>query len=296
MELRHLRYYIAVAEELHFGRAAERLFMSQPPLSQQIRQLEEELETVLLERTSRSVSLTPAGESFLEDARRILAEVDEAAERARAVARGEEGRLHLGFMGHSLMSDFPLCIREFNRQYPRIRMELSENSTTGQLDALSKGDLDVGLISYLHQPLEGLESLSFQREPFVLCMPEGHYLTHLKTVPVKRLDEVPLIMFPRESHPALYDALITGFHDLGISPRIVQDALRIETGRALVAAGMGLSIQPRSASRIQRPGVTYRPLEGPFPEPELRVVWKAGSKTPALKRFLEVVGKFRDEL
>lgn len=294
MELRHLHYFITVAEELHFGRAAKRLNISQPPLSQQVRQLEKELGVTLFARSSRRVALTSEGEAYLVDARDILARVEGATRRVQAVARGEEGLLRVGFMGYALMTGYPQAIREFRQRYPLVRLDLWEFSTAHQLRMIAADELDVGLISCLHGIPMKLESLFFKKEPFMLCLPEGHPLTLLDEVPLARLAGVPLILFPRKAHPNLYDALIASFQAVGVVPDVVQSVARIETGKALVAAGLGCSIHPASVSEAARPGVTYRPLIGELPQPELRVVWKAECEGPALLRFLDEVRLYRD--
>lgn len=296
MELRHLHYFIAVAEELHFGNAAKRLHMSQPPLSQQVRQLEEELGVSLFSRTSRSVALTPEGAAFLEDARDILQRTELAVKRVQAVAKGEEGLLRVGFMGYALMTGYPQAIREFRQRYPKVRLELWEFSTAHQLRMIAADDLDVGLISCVRGVPMKLDSLLFRKEPFMLCIPEGHPLAELEAVPLARLAGVPLILFPRKAHPMLYDALIASFRDAGVVADVVQSVARIETGKALVAAGLGCSIHPASVSAAKRPGVVYRPLIGDMPSPELRVVWKKDNLSAALSLFLEEVRLYRDEV
>ncbi|UZP67355.1 LysR substrate-binding domain-containing protein [Desulfovibrio mangrovi] len=296
MELRHLHYFIAVAEELHFGNAAKRLHMSQPPLSQQVRQLEEELGVSLFSRTSRSVALTPEGAAFLEDARDILQRTELAVKRVQAVANGEEGLLRVGFMGYALMTGYPQAIREFRQRYPKVRLELWEFSTAHQLRMIAADELDVGLISCVRGVPMKLDSLLFRKEPFMLCIPEGHPLAELEAVPLARLAGVPLILFPRKAHPMLYDALIASFRNAGVVAEVVQSVARIETGKALVAAGLGCSIHPASVSAAMRPGVVYRPLIGDMPSPELRVVWKKDNLSAALSLFLEEVRLYRDEV
>jgi len=295
MEIRHLHYFVAVAEELHFGKAARRLHMSQPPLSQQIRQLEEELGVSLFRRTSRSVSLTPEGDALLVDAREIMQRMEQAVKRVQAVSRGEEGLLRVGFMGYALMTGYPQAIRAYKQCYPKVRMELWEFSTAHQLRMIAADDLDVGLISCVRGVPMKLDSLLFRKEPFMLCLPEGHPLAELDAVPLERLEGVPLILFPRKAHPILYDALIASFRDAGVVADVVQSVARIETGKALVAAGLGCSIHPASVSASIRPGVVYRPLLGDMPSPELRVVWKKDNPAPSLKLFLEEVRRYRDE-
>ncbi len=294
METRLLKYFVAVAEELHFGRAAQRLHMSQPPLSQQIRLLEEQLGTPLLHRTSRKVCLTREGEALLEDARDILARLDAAARRVQAMAQGEEGWLRVGFMGYALMTGYPQAIRAFRQRYPKVRLDLWEYSTAHQLRMIASDELDVGLISCLRGVPMQLESLFFKREPFMLCLPEGHPLAERESVPLEMLDGEPLVLFPRKAHILLHDALMESFRAVGVVPDVVQSVARIETGKALVAAGLGCSIHPASVGNVRRPGVVYRPLVGELPRPELRVVWKKSGEGAALLHFLQEVRRFRD--
>ncbi|MFV0349703.1 MAG: LysR substrate-binding domain-containing protein [Halodesulfovibrio sp.] len=295
MEIRHLHYFVTVAEELHFGKAARRLHISQPPLSQQIRQLEDELGVSLFRRTSRSVALTPEGEALLVDARDIMQRMDQAVKRVQAVARGEEGLLRVGFMGYALMTGYPQAIREFRQRCPKVRMELWEYSTAHQLRMIAADELDVGLISCLRGVPMRLESLLFRKEPFLLGIPQGHALAELDAVPLAKLAGVPLILFPRKQHPLLYDALIASFRNAGVVAEVVQSVARIETGKALVAAGLGCSIHPASVSAETRPGMVYRPILGDMPSPELRVVWKKDNPAPSLKLFLDEVRRYRDD-
>jgi DNA-binding transcriptional LysR family regulator len=285
VELRQLRYFVAVAEELHFRRAAARLHISQPPLSQQIAALEEELGVRLLERTRRRVELTPAGETFLRDARATLAELDVAVSAARAIAAGQEGVLRVGFVGSALLSIVPATVQRFRRTRPGAEIELRERSTVEQLRAVSTGLVDVGLV---RPPIEADETLHTEvvlRERTVAALPEGHPLAQLRRVPLRRLAAEPLVLFPRRQAPGYHDLLIGRLAATGVTPHVVQYAPEMMTIIGLVAAGIGVSPVPASLSRLAIDGVTYRPLNG-APDTELVAVTRAAEHSPLVSAFL----------
>jgi len=208
MELRQLRYFVAVAEELHFRRAAERLHISQPPLSQQIRALEDELGFALLIRTRRRVELTPAGEAFLRDARALLGELDGAVATARRIDAGQTGRLRIGFVGSALLSIVPGTVERFRASRPGVAIELRERSTVDQLRAVSAGVIDVGLVRPPIDDESGLRAEIVLRERTVAALPTAHPLAALARVPLRRLAVEPLVLFPREQAPGFHDLLI----------------------------------------------------------------------------------------
>ena len=285
MELRQLRYFVAVAEELHFRRAAARLHISQPPLSQQIAALESELGVRLLERTRRRVELTPAGEAFLRDARATLAELDVAVSTARSIDAGQEGVLRVGFVGSALLSIVPTTVQQFRRSRPGAEIELRERSTVEQLRAVSTGLVDVGLV---RPPIEADESLHTEvvmRERTVAAIPEGHPLAELRRVPLRRLAAEPLVLFPRRQAPGYHDLLIGRLAATGVTPHVAQYAPEMMTIIGLVAAGIGVSPVPASLSHLAIDGVTYRPLSG-APDTELVAVTRVGEHSPLVAAFL----------
>ena len=285
MELRQLRYFVAVAEELHFRRAAARLHISQPPLSQQIAALEDELGVRLLERTRRRVELTPAGEAFLRDARAMLAELDVAVSTARAIDAGQEGVLRVGFVGSALLSIVPSTVQRFRRTRPGLELELRERSTVEQLRAVSTGLIDVGLV---RPPIEADETLHTEvvrRERTVAALPEGHPLAALRRVPLRRLASEPLVLFPRRQAPGYHDLLIGRLAATGATPHVAQYAPEMMTIIGLVAAGIGVSPVPASVAHLAIDGVTYRPLSG-APDTELVAVTRSAEHSPLVTAFL----------
>jgi DNA-binding transcriptional LysR family regulator len=286
MELRQLRYFIAVAEELHFRRAAERLHISQPPLSQQIRALEDELGFALLTRTRRRVQLTPAGEVFLRDARVVLGDLEGAVATAARINAGQTGRLRIGFVGSALLSIVPGTVERFRASRPGVAIELRERSTVDQLRAVSAGVVDVGLV---RPPIEDDGDLRVEtvlRERTVAALPAGHELASLSRVPLRRLAAEPLVLFPRDQAPGFHDLLIGALAaGTGTGPRVIQYAPEMLTIIGLVAAGTGVSLVPASVSRLALDGVTYRPVSG-APRSELVAITRARDDSAIVRAFV----------
>jgi len=296
IELRQLRYFVAVAEEMHFGRAALRLHMTQPPLSQTIQLLEASLGTALFYRTQRSVSLTPAGLALLPEARRILLQAEGLSDIAHRAASGESGRLSLAFVSTADYSVLPPFLREFRERYPQVQIDLREATSDVQLDELLQGRIDVGL---LIPPLPDkakaeLEYASVLSEPLILAVPKGlKALRGKTTVSLKTLTDMPLIIFPRRIAPAFHDAILACFHDAGLTPRIGQEAIQMQTIVGLVSAGMGIALVPQSVSNLNRPGVEYKSLTGKTPLVETGLAWRRDNTSPVLRAFLDLLRKKR---
>jgi DNA-binding transcriptional LysR family regulator len=287
MEMRQLRYFVAVAEELHFRRAAARLHISQPPLSQQIRALEEEMGCTLLARTRRRVELTAAGEAFLRDARALLSELDGAVDTARRIDAGQAGRLRVTFVGSALLSVVPGIVQRFRAARPGVELELRERSTVDQLRAVSAGIVDVGLVRPpLDEDLAELRCDVVLRERTVLALPVGHPLAALRRVPLRRLAAEPFVLFPRAQAPGFHDRLIGSVAAAGAPPLVVQYAPEMLTIIGLVAAGIGLSLVPASVARLALDGVTYRPVAG-APGAELVAITRAGDPSASVRAFVE---------
>ncbi|HLH64905.1 MAG TPA: LysR substrate-binding domain-containing protein [Solirubrobacteraceae bacterium] len=285
MELRQLRYFVAVAEELHFRRAAQRLHISQPPLTRQIAALEAELGCALLERSRRRVELTPAGEAFLAQARAMLAELDAAVGAARAIGSGQAGVLRIGFVGSALSSLVPAAVQRFRRARPGVEIQLRERSTVQALRALASGELDVGLVRPPIEPDAALEAEVVMRERTIAALPAGHELAALERVPLGRLAAQPLVMFPRRQAPGFHDLLIGRMAATGTTPRVVQQAPEMLTIIGLVAAGIGVSPVPESVAHVALDGVAYRPLIG-APDTELVAVWRRDAASPQAAAFV----------
>lgn len=290
MDIRQLTYFVAVAEEGHFGRAAERVHIAQPPLSQQIKKLEEELGVRLFERTSRRVALTRAGEALYERATDILSRAAAAEEHLKAMAAGRRGTLSVGFVGPAMESRLPEAVRAYRETRPDVALTLKQLSTMQQLERVLEGRLDVGFVRLFGEQPASLERRLFLQEEYVLAVPQAHSLTQ-RTGPV-RLAELAgesWIVFPRESGPKLYDAIMDACRQEGFIPRIVQETLGKQTTAALVAAGMGVSLLPRGTT-LSRPGLVTREVEGPLPLMEIWAVWRKGDEAATLHEFLDVVG------
>jgi DNA-binding transcriptional LysR family regulator len=288
MELRHLRYFVAVAEELHFRRAAERLHMSQPPLSQQIRQLEQEIGAQLLLRNQHRVELTASGAAFYERAREILDSVEAAALEARRVQRGEVGRLAVGFVGSSMYSIVPEILNAFGERYGDVALRLQELGTTEQLRQLESGRLDVSFVRP-RQSRSGLTIEPIHSEPVMLALPDRHRLAHQPRIRVADLQGERLVLLTRAGSPGLRKTLEPITDQLGGEDAIVQEVAEMQTVIGLVAAGVGVSLVPESVRALQRRGVTYRSLGDQAPTVELAIAWRTGDDSPVLAAFLALV-------
>ena len=289
MELRHLRYFVTVAEELHFGRAAERLHLSQPPLSMQIKALESEIGTQLLERSRRKVELTPAGSVLLREARDILARVEQATAAAQRAGRGEIGELTIGFISIADYNVLPQVLSEFRLRQPSVRLNLREATTDAQVLDLVQQRIDVG---FALAPIQDgrLATRALLSEPLVAALPESHPLARARgPLSVTRLADSPFILFPRHMAPGLYDDVVSFCRQAGFSPRVEQEAVQMQTIISLVSAGLGVAMIPASMRNLGRTGVVYRNLREPSPQTEILVAWRKGETAPALVRFLESV-------
>jgi DNA-binding transcriptional LysR family regulator len=286
MELRQLRYFVAVAEELHFRRAAARLHISQPPLSHQIHQLEQEIGCSLLNRTRRRVELTPAGAAFLRDARALLSELDGAVATARRIGAGQIGRLRINFVGSALLSIVPGAVGRFRAARPHVEIEISERSTVEQLRAVSSGIVDIGLVRPPFDELTELRTQVVLRERTHVALPAAHELTRLRRVPLHRVAGEPLVLFPRAQAPGFHDLLIASLAATGTTPDVVQYAPEMTTIIGLVAAGLGCSLVPASVARLGLDGVSYRPVPG-APWSELTAITRAGDESPLVRTFVD---------
>jgi DNA-binding transcriptional LysR family regulator len=293
-ELRQLRYFVAVAEELHFGRASVRLSMTQPPLSQTIQSLESALGTPLFARTNRRVALTPAGMALLPEARRILLQSEALPDLVQRAAAGETGRLSLAFVSTADYSVLPAFLREFREAYPHVQIDLREATSDVQLDELIQGRIDAGLLipPFSDKAKADLEYASVLLEPLIVAAPHGlKALSGNHPVSLARLGDLPMIIFPRRIAPALYDTIMACFYEAGLTPRIAQEAIQMQTIVGLVSAGMGIALVPQSVSNLKRPGVEYKSLAGKAPTVETGLAWRRDNHSPVLRAFLELLRK-----
>ena len=291
MELRHLRYFIAVAEELHFGRAAQVLGISQPPLSQQIQALEQELGARLFDRTNRRVALSEAGRLFLEEARLVLAQVDKAADVARRAQLGELGELKIGFTSSApFNSSIPQAIFAFRQAFPAVHLNLQEMSSTQVAESLVDESIQVGLMRPLPLP-DSLSVIELMREPLVAVLSAGHPLVEgsERGLHLAQLAQEPFVFFPRTYGSGLYAQLLSLARDAGFSPHFAQEAGEAMTIIGLVAAGLGVSVLPASYQRIRIDGVVYRTLLDPEAMTAVWLVQRKGVQTPMAKAFVELL-------
>jgi DNA-binding transcriptional LysR family regulator len=297
LELRQLRYFIAVAEEKHFGRAALRLHMTQPPLSQTIQGLEQMLGTPLFLRTKRSVALTPAGLALLPEAQRILQQAAALPDLAQRAASGTAGLLSLAFISTADYSILPPLLLRFRERFPQVRIDLREATTDVQLDDLVLGKIDAGL---LLPPLPDkartqLDYLPLLSEPLLAAIPAGwpgaksRVKSGSGALSLKALAELPLIIFPRRISPAFHDTIIACFRDAGVTPHIGQEAIQMQTIIGLVSAGMGMALVPQSVSNLKRPGVDYRPLRDATALIETGLAWRRDNTSPVLAAMLAML-------
>ena len=317
IELRLWRQFVVLADALHYGRAAQQLSMTQPPLTQAIQQLERRLGTRLFERTRRSVALTPAGAALVEPVRQLLQQAAALQGRARDAAAGEAGRVRLGFISTVGFGPLPMWLRAFRKRHPGIAIELIEATSDVQQRALARGEIDVGFMLHApgldpaapapagHAPAPPshalsppgqaparLERLSLGVEPLVLALPDTAPWALARRLRPADLLAQPLVIFPRSATPSLYDAVLAFYHRHGATPVIAQEATQMQTIVNLVSAGLGLALVPQAVTQLQRPGVVYRPLPAGLsalaPHCETSLLWRTDA-APAPLRFVEFV-------
>jgi DNA-binding transcriptional LysR family regulator len=282
MELRQLRYFLAVADELHFGRAAEKLHMSQPPLTVQIRRLEKELGAALFDRSTRKVSLTPVGEAFQKRVRAVLVDLDDAVAEVHDVGSGRRGRLRVGFVSSASYTVIPEAVRRFRELQPRVDLVLRPLTSGEQVEGLLEGELDLGLIRD-PEPAPGLALDSLLTEDLVAVLPERHHLASQRSVSPDDLAGEGMILFPYRLMPGFVSQVLRIFKP-GRIPHVVQQAIHQETVVGLVAAGLGISILPESISRVQTAGVALRPIST-RPQTSLLIA-RGGLTAPAGSEFV----------
>ncbi len=294
-ELRHLVSFREVARQLHFRKAAESLAIAQPALSRTIAQLETSLGVDLLNRTQRRVELTAAGKAFLERIEPLLRALAAVPGDIQALAGGQSGHVRVAFTGLAMATVLPGILREFNRRYPGVRVELNESPTSAQLEALKTGELACGFFHPDEQTPPGLRTQVLLREKNGVLLPADHSLARAKTLKLRDLAGTPFVLFPRAHNPGFYDRVLAAFQRAGVTPRIVDEVWPRANAIGLVRAGLGATFMCPSEAR-QLPGeVAFRTVAGPAPESRLVLGWRQHAPTdPALNAFLLVAGAEAD--
>jgi DNA-binding transcriptional LysR family regulator len=289
MELRHLRYFVAVAEELHFRRAAERLGIQQPPLSAQIRHLETELGAPLFRRETRGVTLTEAGETLLGEARQILSRVDQAKVDVGRSARGESGRVRVGFAGaisfHPLV---PTTIKTCRSRYPGMIMSPQITTTTQLMAEVRDGGCDVAFVRPPLVDSDGLDIHPLVEEPMLIALPSDHPLAGNAAIPLGAIARDELIVTPREVDPGFYDYVIESCRQAGFAPNLGQPGPQMAALIGMVAAGLGVAIVPECFQQIRPAGVSYHRIEGETPIPTIALIHRHVERSPSVRNFVTV--------
>src|ERR1051325_6743478 len=296
MDLRRLKYFVTVAEELHFGRAAKRLHITQPPLSQQIQLLEHELDMMLFNRTRRRVELTSIGKVFLVEARALLQQSDDAVARTRRVQRGEAGRLSIGWMPWSVLTPLPYMIREFCQRFPEVHLDVHSLSAEGQVEALHEGTIDAGFVLWttdLGTPSRTgrLKNEIIMKPRLVIVAPETHRFAATPPRELSELANEPYILFKRESGPTFYDYVISFYQRNGLALNIRHEADHPSTVLGLVAAGLGLTLLPFSSTHAP-PGVVCCELPTTPPRLEIALSWRPQNDSTLLQNFTDTIRSY----
>jgi DNA-binding transcriptional LysR family regulator len=292
MELRHLKYFVAVAEELNFARAARRVHIAQPSLTKQIQQLEQELGFPLLYRTKKTVELLDTGHVLLDEAQRLLRQAEKAIQSTQRTHAGQSGRLTIGFSSSAVPEVLPTLLREYHALYPSVVVDILEITTIKNAESLLESTMSVALIrspTYLSREQFCFETI--QRERFVVALPDSHPAAKQESIRIKILANEPLIVPPRQPGWGYADTIFQIFRDHGIVPRVEQEASGALAVVTLVAGGFGAALIPASLRNLRLPGVTYRPIKGRCRTSDLTVVWRRDSRVSTVRAFLEVVKK-----
>jgi DNA-binding transcriptional LysR family regulator len=285
MELKTLRYFVAVAEELHFGRAAERLHLSQPPLSRQIQKLEEEIGAVLFRRTQRRVELTPAGATLLREVVPALEALSEALNAAKRTDRGEAGRLSVGFYVAATDTLLPPILRAFRTRVPNVELVLKEMVVSEVEQALVQRVIDIG---FLRPPVSNpsISTLVLLREPFVAALPSDSPLARKKQIRLTDLASEPFIV-SASGRSTLHAQIMSACHAAGFEPRVIQEAQHTDTIVGLVRSGAGVALVPSSLQARGGAGVAFRKVSGPLPKTEIAIAWRWDDTSPLVRAFRE---------
>lgn len=286
MELRHLRYFVAVAEELNFSRAAERLHIAQPPLSQQIRSLENELGVQLISRNERPIRLTEAGLALFEQAGSLLSRLDEIVASVQRIGKGQTGSIRVSFVGSATYDFLPQIFRRFREEYPNVELGLLEMGAMPQIEKLRHREIDVGFMRTSVED-EAFQTLALLEEPLMVALPEAHPLAAKTRVKLSGLKGEPFIGFPAAT--AFGGYLLKVCREAGFIPNVVQETVEIQTAISLVSAGVGLTLAPASLQKVGRSGVIYKPIAAPVPKSTLYAVYRRDNKSSVTAAFLRLL-------
>jgi DNA-binding transcriptional LysR family regulator len=290
MELRQLRYFVTVAEELHFGRAAERLQITQPALSKQIASLEQALGVQLLARTKRTAQLTPAGQVFFNQAQQLLSQAEAAILLTQRTDRGDIGQLSIGFTETAVHTILPHVVCAFRQDYPNVEINMLELSTEAQVAALNQDKID---LAFLHPPIDsrGIELHPILEEVFVAVLPQQHPLIEYDRIPLEAFANEPLIIHPRQEGPALYDGFIQVCQEAGFQPKIVKESISLQTRVCLVATGMGITFVSSQLQFLVGANAVCRPLAKCPIHLKLAAAWRQNASSPPLRAFIQILQK-----
>ncbi|MEN4920863.1 LysR substrate-binding domain-containing protein [Achromobacter spanius] len=289
MDQKSMRMFLALAEELHYGRAAARLFISQPPLTKAIQQLEERLGVTLFDRNKRSVRLTVAGTALVQEARRLLAQTELSIRAVQRAERGDAGRLRIGFVAAVLFMDIREVLQKLERDLPGLESVWEEMGSSEQLQALEQDRIDIGF-AQVSQGVGDMMSFPVGRVDLVIALEEGHRLARRRRVRLEDLAEDAFVAIPRHSGPSFHDLTISACMDAGFSPRIMHYAKHLVSVVSLVAMGLGVSLVPRSFARAGVPGVVFKNIDGMVVQAEYSAVWNPANTLPLLPHVLGVLG------
>jgi DNA-binding transcriptional LysR family regulator len=291
IELRHLETFLVVAEEMNFKRAARRLNIAQPPLSRQIRRLEQDLGVTLFQRTQRRVQLTEAGQALVTEARQILATIEQSIRVVQRANRGEVGKLVVGFEGSSAYEVVPFSLKVYQEQFPSVEVIVHQMTTGQQVQALIEERINVGFLVPLLRD-ENLMMETVLQEPMILALPENHPLSNQSEIDLQDLANESFIVGPHQQRCGLYEQVIVACRQAGFSPKVVQETEEMQITLGFIAAGLGVALLSASAQNIRRPGVVYRTLTPPIPKMELAIAWRINNQSSILQGFLTVVRAF----
>lgn len=293
MELRQVRYFVTLAEELNFSRAATRLHMTQPPLTRQIQQLEESLGVQLFTRSNRGVTLTDSGQTFLQEARQLLSLAEQTMDRTRLADRGAIGRIDIGVFGSAILDVVPQLLQSFRSAFPKVVVTLATMGKVAQIRALREGRLTIAFNRFLpHEPDMVVETVL--EEPLCVAMNRHHRLVARDDIGLAELVDEPFILFPNRGRPSLADEVVGLCRARGFEPQVVQETSDVLSCIALVATGCGVSLVPSSTTRLKLAGVRYVPLAEPAPRVELNCMYRKGDASPILRAFLDILHRYRE--